>query len=76
MSVTLYHYTDYASWQSIAQSKVIMKSTESFRDAFFGEGVYLTRLIPSNGKGVIAQNNFLSGMISAHNDVECLHVSH
>ena len=57
----MYHYTDSKGLSGILQSGVIKPSIVKGKDAFFGEGVYLTALLPlhpNNGKETILKNNY------------------
>ena len=48
MSITLYHYTDSASANSINMSKIMYRSTDTIADAVWGIGVYFTDMDPNN----------------------------
>ena len=52
---TFYHYTNYHGALGILKERRIRKTTYSgtFDDATHGEGVYLTKVDPSNPQGVI-----------------------
>jgi hypothetical protein len=56
--VVLYHYTDEQGAAGIYETGIIYKSGRHNRDAFLGEGVYLTRLSPQTSKQIIYQNNW------------------
>ena len=55
---TLYHYTDSDGHDGIQNSGVIRASGLTGRDAYYGYGVYLTSLDPSEGRDKIALNNW------------------
>ena len=44
--VVLYHYTNEKAARSIQRSGILKQSTDSERDAAFGNGVYLTSIRP------------------------------
>ena len=48
MSITLFHYTDSTSANSINTSKMMYKSTDTIADAVWGIGVYFTDMDPDN----------------------------
>ena len=48
MSITLYHYTDKESADSIDDSKIMYKSTDTIADARWGIGVYFTDMKPDD----------------------------
>ena len=58
--ITLYHYTDRVSANSINGSKVMFKSTDTIYDARWGIGVYFTDMDPDNFTAEqIAYNNWM-----------------
>ena len=60
MSITLYHYTDAASANSINRSKIMYKSTDTIADAKWGVGVYFTDMDPNSFSAEqICYNNWL-----------------
>ena len=48
MYITLYHYIDTASANSIISSKIMYKSTDSIADAIWGIGAYFTDMDPNS----------------------------
>jgi len=54
---TLWHYTDEAGAQGIAESGVINQSTKPY-DAKYGDGTYATKVPPSSSRRAIAENNY------------------
>ena len=65
MSITLYHYTDKESADSIDDSKIMYKSTDTIADARWGIGVYFTDMKPDDFTAdEIAYNNWLQALSS------------
>ena len=59
MYITLYHYTDQESADSIEESKIMRQSTDTIADALWGEGVYFTDMKPDDFTAdEIAYNNW------------------
>jgi hypothetical protein len=58
--VVLFHYTNKAAAESIAASKLLIKSKDEpgKDDTTFGEGTYFTTLSPYNDKFEIIENNW------------------
>ena len=56
--VVLYHYTTEHGAAGIDEAKIIYKSDQDNRDAFWGNGVYFTMLPPHISKQIIVQNNW------------------
>ena len=57
-----YHYTSAESADKIDESKVIKGSTKKVRDAFYGDGVYLTdKKAEEYTRTQIAKNNYGKG---------------
>ena len=48
MSITLYHYTDSTSTNSIDTSKIMYRSRDTIADAVCGIGVYFTDMDPNS----------------------------
>ena len=55
---SIYHYTDEKGLLDILTSGVIKATELKGRDAFHGEGVYLTGLAPDRGENAILINNY------------------
>ena len=63
MSIWLYHYTDENAAASIESSKLIYQSTDTIRDAVWGQGTYFTDMAPNNHTAQeIAYNNWRSSL--------------
>ena len=63
MSVWLYHYTDVNAAASIERSRLIYQSTDTIRDAVWGQGTYFTDMAPNNHTAQeIAYNNWRSSL--------------
>ena len=63
MSIWLYHYTDVNAAASIESSKLIYQSTDTIRDAVWGQGTYFTDMAPNNHTAQeIAYNNWRSSL--------------
>lgn len=58
MKQTYYHYTSRENAAGIAECMMIRKSQRHHLYARFGEGVYLTQVLPWEGKKIIAYNNY------------------
>ena len=59
MSIWLYHYTNFDAATSIKSSKLINQSTDTIKDAVWGEGTYFTDMDPNNHTAKeIAFNNW------------------
>lgn len=59
MSIWLYHYTDVNAAASINSSKLIYQSTDTIKDAVWGQGTYFTDMDPNNHTAEqIAFNNW------------------
>ena len=59
MSIWLYHYTDAKATSSIKNSKLICQSTDTIKDAVWGQGTYFTDMDPNNHTAEqIAFNNW------------------
>lgn|SRR6218665_875495 len=71
-TITLYHYTTEEGQKGILESGVINQSDASGPkdDAFYGDGVYLTSIPPSEGKVDIAFNNYDSSERNVANKIE------
>ena len=48
MSITLYHYTDKESAESIDDSKIMYRSTDTLADARWGIVAYFTSMKPDD----------------------------
>ena len=65
MLITLYHYTDRESADSIDASKIMYRSTDTIADARWGIGVYFTDMKPDDFTAdEIAYNNWLKTLSS------------
>ena len=63
MPVWLYHYTDVNAAASIESSRLIYQSTDTIRDAVWGQGTYFTDMAPHNHTAQeIAYNNWRSSL--------------
>ena len=63
MFVWLYHYTDAKAAKSIESTKLIYQSTDTIRDAVWGQGTYFTDMAPNNHTAQqIAYNNWRSSL--------------
>ena len=66
MSIWLYHYTDANAAASINSSKLIYQSTDTIKDAVWGQGTYFTDMAPNNHTAEqIAWNNWGSNLTAA-----------
>jgi hypothetical protein len=54
----LYHYTSFEGIEVVRRSGLIQSSTNTFKDAISGPGVYLTSLPPSTNTQQLAQSNW------------------
>ena len=65
MSISLYHYTDVDAAASIDRLKLIYQSTDTIRDAVWGQGTYFTDMAPNNHTAQeIAYNNWRSSILT------------
>ena len=62
----VYHYTNKEGADGIKASKRIKKSRRKIRDAFFGDGVYLTSLTPDKSTKDLSYEMF--GQHDGHRD--------
>lgn len=63
MSILLYHYTDVDAAASIEELELIYQSTDTIRDAVWGQGTYFTDMAPNNHTAQeIAYNNWRSSL--------------
>ena len=71
MSIALYHYTDKESANSIDDSKIMYKSTDTIADARCGIGVYFTDMKPDDFPAdEIAYNKWLQTLSSTRNYIQ------
>jgi hypothetical protein len=67
-----YHYTDKKGAEGIWASKIIKQSTGQKRDAYHGDGVYLTKMPPQHHSKVdIAMNNWTTGSLEKAEKLVC-----
>lgn len=66
MFVWLYHYTDAKAAKSIESTKLIYQSTDTIRDAVWGQGTYFTDMAPNKHTAQqIAYNNWRSSLTTS-----------
>ena len=66
MFVWLYHYTDAKAAKSIESTKFIYQSTDTIRDAVWGQGTYFTDMAPNKHTAQqIAYNNWRSSLTTS-----------